>query len=132
MNSWLSLVTTLPTENATVRQRAWRALKASGAAVLRDGVYLMPERDTCRTTLDTVANDVREGGGTAWVMRMDPPDGLDLVALFDRSSDHASLLAELNQAHATLQIGNVADITKLARKLRKTFGVLVEVDFFPR
>ena len=42
MNNWLLLVTTLPTENATVRQRAWRALKSSGAAVLRDGVYLMP------------------------------------------------------------------------------------------
>ena len=131
MNSWLSLVTTLPTENATVRQRAWRALKASGAAVLRDGVYLMPERDTCRDTLDAVATDLREGGGTAWVMRMDPPDGLDVVALFDRSSDHAHLLAEVTQAHAALHIGNVADITKLARKLRKAFGALVEIDFFP-
>ena len=131
MNSWLSLVTTLPTENATVRQRAWRALKASGAAVLRDGVYLMPERDTCRTTLDAVAADVREGGGTAWVMRMDPPDGLDVVALFDRSSDHASLVAEVTQAHAALQAGSLADTTKLARKLRKTFGALVEIDFFP-
>jgi hypothetical protein len=37
----LSLILSLPTENATVRQRTWRALKASGAAVLRDGVYLM-------------------------------------------------------------------------------------------
>ncbi|MBL8453956.1 MAG: chromate resistance protein, partial [Zoogloea sp.] len=49
MNLWLSLITSLPTENATARMRAWRALKASGAAVLRDGVYLMPERDACRT-----------------------------------------------------------------------------------
>ena len=35
--SWLLIVTTLPTENATARVRAWRALKVSGAAVLRDG-----------------------------------------------------------------------------------------------
>lgn len=131
MNTWLSLVTTLPTENATVRQRAWRALKASGAAVLRDGVYVMPERDHCRATLDAVAADVREGGGTAWVMRMDPPDGLDLVALFDRSNDHAHLLAEVMQAHAVLQAGNLADTTKLTRKLRKAFEALVEIDFFP-
>ena len=92
MDDWLSLVTTLPTENATVRQRAWRTLKASGAAVLRDGVYLMPEREACRATLNAVAHDVREGGGTAWVMRMDPPEGLDVLALFDRSGEHASLL----------------------------------------
>lgn len=131
MNTWLTLVTSLPTENATVRQRAWRALKASGAAVLRDGVYLMPERETCSAALDAVATEVREGGGTAWVMRMEPPDGMDPVALFDRSSEHASLLAEVTQAHAALSVGTLADTTKAARKLRKAFGALVEIDFFP-
>ncbi len=35
----------LPAENTTIRMRVWRAVKASGAAVLRDGVYLLPERD---------------------------------------------------------------------------------------
>ena len=39
MKKWLSLILGLPTANATARMRAWRALKASGAAVLRDGVY---------------------------------------------------------------------------------------------
>ncbi|MDP3424637.1 MAG: chromate resistance protein [Burkholderiaceae bacterium] len=131
MNNWLLLVTTLPTENATVRQRAWRALKSSGAAVLRDGVYLMPEREACTAALAAVANEVREGGGTAWVMRTEAPDGLDPVALFDRSGDHASLLAELMQAHAELSAHNLADTTKLARKLRKAFGALVDIDFFP-
>ena len=40
--SWLLLILSLPTENATVRMRAWRAIKALGAASLRDGVYLLP------------------------------------------------------------------------------------------
>ena len=39
---WLLLIITLPTQNATARMRIWRTLKASGAAVLRDGVYLLP------------------------------------------------------------------------------------------
>lgn len=131
MKFWLTLITTLPTENATVRQRVWRALKASGAAVLRDGVYLMPERDTCRATLNTMATDVLNGGGSAWVMRMETPEDLDVVALFDRTSDHVSLLAEVTQAHAALTTGNLADTAKLARKLRKAFGALSEIDFFP-
>ena len=39
----ITLILSLPTENATARQRVWRALKASGAAVLRDGVvYHIP------------------------------------------------------------------------------------------
>ena len=41
MPTWIALITSLPTENATARMRAWRSLKASGAAVLRDGVYLI-------------------------------------------------------------------------------------------
>jgi DNA-binding transcriptional regulator PaaX len=49
---WLLLVLSLPTENATVRMRAWRALRAAGAAVLRDGVHLLPERDDCRSTVE--------------------------------------------------------------------------------
>ncbi len=48
MNNWLSLIIALPTANATERMRAWRALKSSGAAVLRDGVYLLPDTPACR------------------------------------------------------------------------------------
>ncbi len=98
MNKWLSLITTLPTENATLRQRAWRALKASGAAVLRDGVYLMPERESCRVTLDGLASEVREGGGGAHVLRVEEPEGANFAALFDRGSDFAALLSRVHEA----------------------------------
>ena len=70
MNYWLSLIISLPTENANTRMRSWRALKASGAAVLRDGVYLMPQRDACRAVFDTVAAEVGGSGGTAYVIRV--------------------------------------------------------------
>jgi len=49
MSNWLSFITSLPTETAILRQRTCRTLKASGAAVLRDGVYLMLEREGCGT-----------------------------------------------------------------------------------
>ena len=45
MSDWLLLILTLPTANTNVRMRAWRALKNAGAAVLRDGVYLLPENE---------------------------------------------------------------------------------------
>ena len=41
MSNWIALITSFPTGNTTVRMRTWRALKASGAAALRDGVYLL-------------------------------------------------------------------------------------------
>lgn len=131
MNMWLSLITTLPTENATLRQRAWRALKASGAAVLRDGVYLMPERDDCRATLDGLAADVREGGGSAHVLRVEEPIEAGFIAMFDRSNEFATLLSEIAQVRQVLSADTVQDVLRQVRKLRKSFSNLAEIDFFP-
>ncbi len=131
MNKWLSLITTLPTENATLRQRAWRALKASGAAVLRDGVYLMPERESCRATLDGLASDVRDGGGSAHVLRVEEPEGTNFAAMFDRGRDFATLLSEVDQVKQRLVTDSAQDVMRQTRKLRKSFANLTATDFFP-
>lgn len=131
MNTWISLITSLPTENATARMRAWRSLKASGAAVLRDGVYLMPEREDCRNTLDTVASDVRSAEGTALVVRLEEPSDGNFMALFDRSTDFASLLADITSAREALSPDTANEALKQARKLRKAFSNLAAIDFFP-
>ena len=128
---FLILILSLPTENATARQRIWRALKASGAAVLRDGVYLMPERDNCCATLDGLAADVREGGGSALVLRVEEPEGANFTGLFDRSDDYAALMAEFGQVREGLTADTIQDALKHVRKLRKSFAGLFEIDFFP-
>jgi len=131
MNTWIALITSLPTENASARMRAWRTLKGSGAAVLRDGVYLMPERDTCRATLDAVAADVLAAEGTALVLRLEEPEGSDFPKLFDRSEDYAALLADIAGLRADLGANSAADAVKQARKCRKAFTALSAIDFFP-
>lgn len=131
MNAWITLVISLPTENANTRMRAWRALKASGAAVLRDGVYLMPEHEACRQALDGVAADVMAGGGTAYVLRVEAPAETDFVPLFDRSAEFAALVQEVRKVQATVHTDNASESLKQARKLRKAFASLVEIDFFP-
>ena len=127
----IALILSLPTENTTIRMRAWRTLKASGAAILRDGVYLMPERDSCRTTLEAIATDVLEGGGKAYVFRIEEPEGANLVALFDRNDDYAGLLADVARAQEALKSDTAPATLKQTRKLRKTFAGLAEIDFFP-
>jgi hypothetical protein len=135
MNAWILLITSLPTENATARMRAWRALKASGAAVLRDGVYLMPERPACRGTLETVAADVLATGGTALVLRVEEPEGAAFAGLFERGEDYAALLADIAKSHAKIRAGltdeSAAEAVKQARKLRKSLSSLADIDFFP-
>lgn len=127
----IALILSLPTENTTIRMRAWRTLKASGAAILRDGVYLMPERDSCRITLETIATDVLEGGGKAYVFRIEEPEGANFIGLFDRNDDYAGLLADVARAQEALKPDTALTTLKLARKLRKTFAGLSEIDFFP-
>jgi hypothetical protein len=121
---WSLLVLSLPTENATVRMRAWRALKAGGAAVLRDGVYLLPA--PAAAVFDTVAEDVRAHAGSARVLRCAPE--ADFEALFDRGAGHAALLAEIA---AVAPRADAAAALREARRLRRAFEQLRAIDFFP-
>ena len=129
--NWLCFITSLPTENATLRQRAWRALKSSGASVLRDGVYLLPDLLGNQSLLDGIAQDVLSGGGTAMVLVTAEPAGADFKGLFNRSEEYATLLTELAKAAGDLTPVSVQDVLKQARKLRKTFDQLSQIDFFP-
>jgi hypothetical protein len=131
MNKWITLITSLPTENATARMRAWRSLKASGAAVLRDGVYLLPEREDCRNTLEAVATNVRMADGTALVVRIEEPETGSFVALFDRSPEFADLLADIAHTRDGITPDSAHEVLKQARKLRKTLTSLAAIDFFP-
>lgn len=131
MKDWLTLITSLPAENATARMRAWRALRASGAAVLRDGVYLMPALDGCQTTLSTVATDVMSAGGSAYLLHVAEPDDAGFPALFDRSEDYAALVTEIARVRDALSADTALDTLKQSRKLRKAFASLSDIDFFP-
>jgi hypothetical protein len=130
---WLQLITTLPNEKATARQRVWRALKSSGAVVLRDGVYLMPDRIACRTVFDEIASDVRGGGGSVWIFQVEEPSGENFRASFDRTEEYAALLTEITVLTESLPSANPAAITELPkqiRKLRRAFLALAAIDFF--
>lgn len=131
MTQWIALITSLPTENATARMRTWRALKASGAAALRDGVYLMPDREYCRASLDAISSDITGSGGSALQVGMQPPQGTDFEDLFDRSVDYAALLADIGAARADLSLESAAETLKQARKLSKALASACDIDFFP-
>lgn len=126
---WLLLILSLPTQNATARMRCWRALKGCGAAVLRDGVYLLPASPGQETLLADVADDLRRNEGTAHLLKTEAPTE-DFAALFDRSADFGELLAEIRGARALLTESQAAEAMRQARKLRKSLEQLVAIDFF--
>jgi len=131
MNNWLALILGLPTANATERMRAWRALKASGAAVLRDGAYLLPDTGFCREVLASVERDILAINGTACILPVVDPDGERFVEWFDRSDDYGKLRAEIEECRGQLNAENALATTKQIRKLRKAYDQLVSIDYFP-
>ena len=128
MNDWLLLILSLPTENATARMRAWRALKAAGAAVLRDGVYLLPSGGERRAALAAIAGDLGNAGGTAYLLEA---QGEDFAGLFDRTADYRQLAADIDLCQGDLDRVAATDLARLARKLRKGFETVRVIDFFP-
>jgi hypothetical protein len=111
--------------------RAWRALKASGAAVLRDGAYLLPDIGSCREALASVERDILAINGTAYTLPVVDPNGERFVELFDRSDDYSKLNAEIEACRAQLNAENALATTKQIRKLRKAYDQLTNIDYFP-
>ncbi len=129
--TWLLLVISLPTENATARMRAWRALKASGAAVLRDGVYLIPATEDTTVTLKKVEQDVGDSGGTAYLLDITGHADYPFTTLFDRTAEYRKLADDITSCGAAFQTSTITDLNRQIRKLRNAYIALRDIDFFP-
>jgi hypothetical protein len=131
---WIELVISLPTENATERMRVWRALKATGAAVLRDGVYVVPERRDLEEVLGRLAGEIAEAGGSAHVLRVEPRGDDQIAALrglFDRTKEYAALADEIGRARAAFSRREPGAVRRQSKALRRQFDAIAAIDFFP-
>lgn len=129
--TWILLILSLPTGNATARMRAWRSIKTLGAASLRDGVYLLPARPDHVDKLEGIARDVRQAGGVAHVLPTDDPEADGFSALFDRSEEYEALFSAVAELRSRLSPDSAMDVMKESRRLRKRFTTLSQIDFFP-
>ncbi|QPF74582.1 chromate resistance protein [Roseateles sp. DAIF2] len=127
--NWHLLILSLPTQNSTARMRCWRALKACGAAVLRDGVYLLPQGEARHDALAAIADEARQNEGSAFLLPTQGPEQA-FAPLFDRTEEFAALLAQIAELRGALNGGNAMDGLKQGRKLRRSFEQLAATDFF--
>jgi len=134
LSTWSLLVLTLPTENATARMRFYRALKAKGCAVLRDGVYLLPYGEAREEALRELARAIAESGGAAHLLRapsLDASQEEAFRASFDRGGDYDAFIGSLAEARKTISGQSAAELTRLLRRLRKDYEVIQAIDYFP-
>lgn len=132
--AWLLLITNLPGHNPTLRMRLWRALKAAGAGLLRDGAYLLPNGERSRRVLEEQGAEIKAAGGLVQLVSFDagsPEQQAELVALFDRTDDYAGAIERL--AALTRELAKLAEPEarqKLATIAREV-AVTAARDFFP-
>lgn len=129
-----ALVLSLPTRNSTLRMRVWRALKDCGAAVVRDGVYLLPSDAAGAGALGKLEKEIRSHGGFAITFDATPHAEEDHSALrerFDRTAEYAALVGRIAAAKASLAaLGPRRGLTAL-RRLEQALDKVSRIDFFP-
>ncbi len=131
---WLLLVSSIAGENKTARQRIWRALKASGAGTLRDGVYVLPNSDAARTVFQEQADDIIEMGGSAQLLAIDAEGDEQeqwFKSLFDRSDRYTELFSEIDRIKRAVRTLDEAQARRDVAAVRRDLEALAAIDFFP-
>lgn len=131
---WLLLVTNLTGQNQTLRMRIWRALKAAGAALMRDGVYVLPDTPASRRMFDEQARDIRAAAGSVHILHFEA-DSTDhqntLIGLFDRTAEYLEFMARLQAWRKTLPKLTELEARKALALIAREIAVTTATDLFP-
>jgi hypothetical protein len=131
---WLALIASLPTEDPAARMRMLRTLESLGAAVMREGAYLLPDTAACRQGLEHLAEYIAKGAGSAQVLQVVPLSEAQqkaFRALFDRTSRYTELIKVVNSLKVGFGIAEPSAISRVLNKQRREFEAISALDFFP-
>jgi hypothetical protein len=134
MVDWVILTATLPTTPSGLRVRVWRALKATGAGTLREGVYVLPATAPSAVALRELAKTIADAGADAHLLELRARDEAQeqaFRALFDRSDHYAELLQAVKDARKGIGKGSETELHKTLRNLEQQLQQVQASDFFP-
>ncbi len=130
---WLLLVTNLPGHNPTLRMRTWRALKAAGVGLLRDGAYLLPDSGAARKAFAEQEAEIKAAGGVAHVLALAADcaaQDLEFRALFDRTAEYAQLIERLDSLRDALAKTSESAARQHLAAVARDMSAIVARDFF--
>jgi hypothetical protein len=131
---WLVLIASLPTEDPAARMRMLRTLESLGAAVMREGAYLLPDTAGSRQGLEHLADYIAKGAGVAQVLQVAPLTEAQRNAfrsLFDRSARYADLIKNVESLSVGYGIADPSAIARVLHKQRRELDAIAALDFFP-
>ena len=131
---WLAYVTTLPTEDPAARMRVLRTLEALGCAMIRDGVFLLPDTPAARRSLTSLSEHITRINGSAhmlWVTSVDEAQAQQFLGLFDRTQKYDELIKSVESLRTAFGVSDPVSIMRLLNKHKRDYGVISTLDFFP-
>jgi hypothetical protein len=134
MSDWLILTATLPTSPSALRVRIWRQLRATHAAHLREGVYILPAHAPTAANFRAMDLAIREAGALSHLLEVparDDRQAADFVALFDRSAAYAVWAQDLKAARQAQKTADEALARQALRDLEQRLLSVLVSDFFP-
>ncbi len=131
---WLAFVASLPTDDPAARMRILRTLESLGCAVVRDGVYLLPDTAENRSGLSRLREHLTRIQGSATLLAVTAIDSEQAQVfqnLFDRTGKYESLILTIEGLKAGFGISDPAAIARILTKQRREFDAISALDFFP-
>ena len=146
---WLILIHQIPAKPAYLRVKIGRRLRQIGAVPIKASVYTLPNRSSAAERFHWIAEEIRDGGGTALICEAQFLHGIsrrDVEALFQeaRDADYEEIVEKareiLSRVRSDSASGNQrdepekervwraagADLSRLQRRLDEVGGI----DFF--
>ena len=105
IDTWLLFIYKVPNEPSARRVYVWRKLKAMGAIVLHDAVWVLPLTPRTRENLQWLASEIKEmpgGDAMLWESKqIFTGQDLDLTQQFSDQVDalYKDILAQLKRKH---------------------------------
>jgi hypothetical protein len=130
----------IPTSPAYARVKIWRRLQAIGAVMIKNSVYVLPNREECVEAFQWLTKELGELGGQASLCEGTFFDGVtdeEIERSFSeaRDADYAELAEEARNVAKLFKPrrsanDNVAALETQVTKLRKRLDEVVAIDFF--
>jgi hypothetical protein len=132
--TWLVFVASLPTDDPAARMRVLRTLDSLGCAVLREGVFVLPDRPGNRQGLQRLSEHMTRISGSAHLLQVasfDARQGKMFRSLFDRTSKYEQLAKIIGSLQAGFGVSEPSAISRILNKQRREFEAISALDFFP-
>jgi hypothetical protein len=130
---WLLLIAQLPGHVPTLRVQIWRALKASGAEQLRDGVYLLPNSAEARGIFEAQRIKIQGADGLVYTVSFDAGSAEQQSAftlLFDRAAEYGEANQRLIELKRTFPNVRESEARQGLAAARREVASIVARDFF--